>query len=197
MAKQKSFHHGDLKRALFEVAMSLLDEHGESGVTIRAVAREAGVSHSAPVNHYKDRRALLTAIVQSQFEIILEDIEQALLKAPNSQSDRVEVFADTLIQFGFRYPHRYHLLWRGDLIDHEAPQLLAVMDNIYDQLCDEIERSSTKMKVDSDTVAVALWSMLHGYIDMRLSGMFSALDDKKTGTPRHRAMVDLFLTILS
>lgn len=197
MAKQKSFHHGDLKRALFEVAMSLLDEHGEGGVTIRAVAREAGVSHSAPVNHYKDRRALLTAIVQSQFETILEDIEQALLKAPNSQSDRVEVFADTLIQFGFRYPNRYHLLWRGDLIDHEAPQLLAVMDSIYDQLCDEIERSSTKMKVDSDTVAVALWSMLHGYIDMRLSGMFSALDDKKTGTPRHRAMVDLFLTILS
>ncbi|MBL4791169.1 MAG: helix-turn-helix transcriptional regulator [Kordiimonadaceae bacterium] len=61
MVKSHSFHHGDLKRTLFSVAVSLLDQHGVSGVTIRAVARSAGVSHGAPVNHYKDRRALLTA----------------------------------------------------------------------------------------------------------------------------------------
>ena len=67
MAKSNSFHHGDLKRSLIDVAISLLDQHGIPGVTIRAVARGAGVSHSAPVNHYKDRRALLTAITQVQF----------------------------------------------------------------------------------------------------------------------------------
>ncbi|MBL4637602.1 MAG: TetR/AcrR family transcriptional regulator [Kofleriaceae bacterium] len=196
MAKPNSFHHGDLKRVLFDVAVSLLDQHGVSGVTIRAVAREAGVSHSAPVNHYKDRRALLTAIAQAQFEIILEDIESALLKTPTNQKDRVEVFADAMIKFGFRYPHRYQLLWRGDLIDHEDPQLLSAMDKIYDQLCDEIDRAAPRAKVDRDTVAVALWSMVHGYIDMRLSGMFAPLDDKETGKPRHRAMLDLFLTVL-
>lgn len=196
MAKSKSFHHGDLKRALIDAAVSLLDQYGVAGVTIRAVAREAGVSHSAPVNHYKDRRALLTAIAQDQFEIILKDIESALLKAANNQKDRVEVFANTMIEFGFRYPHRYQLLWRGDLVGHDDPKLLAVMDNIYDQLCDEIDRTIPKANVDRDTIAVALWSMWHGYIDMRLSGMFLPLDDKVTGKPRHRAMLDLFLTVL-
>lgn len=196
MAKSNSFHHGDLKRVLFEVAVSLLDQHGVPGVTIRAVAREAGVSHSAPVNHYKDRRALLTAIAQGQFETILKDIESALLEVPNNQKDRIEVFSETMIEFGFKYPHRYQLLWRGDLIDHEDPQLLAVMDNIYDQLCHEIERTEQGVKVDRDTIAVAMWSMWHGYIDMRLSGMFAPLDDKVTGKPRHRAMMDLFLTVL-
>lgn len=196
MAKPNTFHHGDLKRVLFDVAVSLLDQHGVTGVTIRAVAREAGVSHSAPVNHYKDRRALLTAIAQDQFETILKDIESALLKVPVNQKDRIEVFADTMIEFGFNYPHRYHLLWRGDLIDHEDPPLLAVMDNIYDQLCYEIERTMQGVKVDRDTIAVALWSMWHGYIDMRLSGMFSPFDDKATGKPRHRAMTELFLTVL-
>lgn len=197
MAKSNTFHHGDLKRVLFDVAVSLLDQHGATGVTIRAVAREAGVSHSAPVNHYKDRRALLTAIAQGQFEVIFKDIESALLKVPNNQKDRIEVFAETMIEFGFRYPHRYQLLWRGDLIDHEDPPLLTVMDNIYDQLCYEIERSVHGVKVDRDTIAVALWSMWHGYIDMRLSGMFSPFDDKTTGKPRHRAMTDLFLTALT
>lgn len=197
MAKLNVFHHGDLKRALFDAAVSLLDQHGVTGVTIRAVARKAGVSHSAPVNHYKDRRALLTAIVQCQFEIISRDIHSALLEVPDNHKERIEVFADTMIEFGFRYPHRYQLLWRGDLIDHEDPALLAVMDNIYDQLCDEIECTVQGVKVDRDTIAVALWSMWHGYIDMRLSGMFSPFDDKTTGKPRHRAMTDLFLTVLT
>jgi AcrR family transcriptional regulator len=196
MTKPNSFHHGDLKRVLIDVAVSLLDTHGVSGVTIRAVAREAGVSHGAPVNHYKDRRALLTAIAQGQFEIILNAIESALLAAPNNQKDRIEVFADAMIEFGFRYPHRYQLLWRGDLIDHEDPQLLAVMDNIYDQLCGEIERTIPGAKVDTDTIAVAFWSLAHGYVDLRLSGMFAPLDDKVTGKPRHRAILDLFLTVL-
>jgi AcrR family transcriptional regulator len=196
MTKSNTFHHGDLKRALIDVAVTLLDQHGVTGVTIRAVAREAGVSHSAPVNHYKDRRTLLTAIAQDQFEIILKDIEFSLLEAPNNQKDRIEVFANTMIEFGFRYPHRYQLLWRGDLIDHADPRLLAVMDSIYDQLCDEIERNMPQATVDRDTIAVALWSMWHGYIDMRLSGMFLPLDDEVTGKPRHRAMLDLFLTVL-
>jgi len=196
MPKSKPFHHGNLKRVLFDVAVLLLDQHGVTGVTIRAVARAAGCAHSAPVNHYKDRRALLTAIVQAQFELILKDIDSALTAMTANQKGRIEVFADTMIEFGFKYPHRYQLLWRGDLIDHEDPALLAVMDNIYDQLCNEIERTAHGVKVDRDTIAVALWSMWHGYIDMRLSGMFSPFDDDVTGKPRHRAMTDLFLSVL-
>ncbi|MBL4638919.1 MAG: TetR/AcrR family transcriptional regulator [Kordiimonadaceae bacterium] len=196
MDKLNAFHHGDLKRELYDVAVSLLDQHGVSGVTIRAVARSAGVSHSAPVNHYKDRRALLTAIAQGQFETILKEIETALLKAPTEPKDRIKVFANTIMDFGFRYPHRYQLLWRADLIDHEDPSLLVVMDKVYDKLCYEIEHTVPKANVDKDTVAVALWSMVHGYVDMRLSGMFSPLNDKVIDKPRRDAMLELFLTVL-
>ncbi len=203
MVKSNTFHHGDLKRALYDVALSLLDQHGVSGVTIRAVARAAGVSHSAPVNHYKDRRALLTAIAQGQFEFILNEIETSLNKldklgiAPTEQKDRIKVFANAIMDFGFSYPHRYQLLWRADLIDHEDPALLVVMDKVYDKLCFEIERGMPDANVDKDTVAVALWSMAHGYVDMRLSGMFSPLDDTVIDKPRRYAMLELFLTVLT
>lgn len=199
MIKSNSFHHGDLKRALLDAAVSMLDQRGASGVTMRAVARTAGVSHGAPVNHYKDRRALLTAIAHSEFETILVEIEAALHEIPTepkNRSRRVEAFAATIMDFGFRYPHRYQLLWRGDLIDHEDPALLTVMDSIYEKLCYEIEGAVPRATVDTDTVAVALWAMVHGYVDMRLSGMLLAVNDTATDKPRARAMLELFLTVL-
>ena len=196
MVETKTFHHGDLKRVLFEAALALLDEHGASGVTIRAVARAAGVSHGAPVNHYKDRRTLLTAIATHQFELIRERIDRALVRAGNDPKARARVFLDVLMDFGFEFPHRYQLLWRADLVDHEHPQLLTIMDGVYDQLCEEIDAIPSRTKNDNDTIAVALWSMVHGYVDMRLSGMFVPLNDEKSGQPRREAMLDLFFSAL-
>ncbi len=192
MPKEKSFHHGDLKRVLFEKALELLDRDGVDGVTIRAVAREAGVSHGAPVNHYRDRKALLTALAQRQFETILNSVEDGLTAAPGGSNAWIEVFGKALLEFGFKYPHRYKLLWRGDLIDLKDPDLSKVMDQVYLQLCGQIELAMPQVEFDRDTVAVAFWSMIHGYLDMRLSGMFVPLDDKVTGRPRDAALLDLF-----
>ncbi|MEP2987893.1 MAG: TetR/AcrR family transcriptional regulator [Parasphingorhabdus sp.] len=196
MSKAKSFHHGDLKRVLFDVALQILDRDGINGVTIRAVAREAGVSHGAPVNHYRDREALLTALVMRQFETILDTVGQGLSDTKADCSSWIDVFGNALLDFGFHFPHRYKLLWRSDLVDLEDPALLTVMDRIYDQLCDEIERTLPKAEFDRDTVAVAFWSLMHGYLDLRLSGMFIPLDDKVSGKPRQAALLDLFKVLV-
>lgn len=191
-SNSRSFHHGDLKRVLFDVALARLDAHGAAGVTIRAVARDAGVSHGAPVNHYPDRRALLTALAKAQFETLLADIESRLQKKDEHEGPRIDVFANAIIDFGLRYPQRYRLLWRPDLVDHNEPELLSVMDQIYDRLCAVMSNQAEGSGFDKDTYAVALWSMLHGYVDMRLSGMFESLSDSVSGTPRREAIVELF-----
>lgn len=197
MTPIKPFHHGDLKRALFDVALALLDEHGAGGVTIRAVAKAAGVSHAAPVNHYKDRQALLTALAKAQFESLLIEIDAQLAELKDDPSPGIEVFASAIMEFGFRYPHRYRLLWRADLIDHADAELLAVMDNIYDRLCAEFSKAVPGREFDKDTYAVALWSMVHGYVDMRLSGMFEPFNDSVSGAPRGEAIIDLFKKFLT
>ncbi len=191
-ANPRSFRHGDLKRVLFDVALARLDQHGVEHVTIRAAARDAGVSHGAPVNHYPDRRALLTAIARAQFEALLADIEARLQESEGQDEPRIGVFADAIIDFGLRYPHRYRLLWRSDLIDHQEPALLAVMDGIYDHLCAVLSKGTEDSGLDTDTYAVALWSMLHGYVDLRLSGMFEPAKDRVSGAPRRESIVDLF-----
>lgn len=190
------YHHKDLKNALFRAALKLLDEQGVAAVTIRAVAREVGVSHTAYANHYRDRKDLLTAVAKAQFDYIQSWIDKRLENNSLTPSQRVEIFAQALFDFGIKYPNRYQLLWRGDMVDHEAPELLESMDQVYDRLCDEIEVARPDLPFDRDTVAVSLWSMAHGYIDMRLTGMFEAYKDKKTGQPRPQAMLELFSRIL-
>lgn len=194
MAKIKStpFHHGNLKRVLFDIALSRLDEHGAGGVTIRAVAKAAGVSHGAPVNHYRDRRALLTAIAKAQFDALLNEIDTKLAVISHNHSPRFEIFANVMLDFGFSYPHRYRLLWSADLIDHADAGLLAVMDKIYDQLCTEFTKGAPEREFDRDTYAVALWAMIHGYVDLRLSGMFEPMNDSISNAPLGEAIVGMF-----
>lgn len=177
---------------MFDAALARLDKHGIEGVTIRAVASDAGVSHGAPVNHYPDRRALLTALAKAQFETLLTEIDTGLQQKTRRRGPRIDVFANAIIDFGFRYPHRYQLLWRADLVDHADPELLAVMDQIYDHLCATMEKSADGSGFDKHTYAVAFWSMLHGYVDMHLSGMFEPLKDTVSGAPRREAIVGLF-----
>jgi AcrR family transcriptional regulator len=197
MTQIKPFHHGDLKRVLFDAALALLDEHGAGGVTIRAVAKAAGVSHGAPVNHYKDRRALLTALAKAQFDTLLTEIVTRLADLNDESGSGIEIFASAMMDFGFRYPNRYRLLWRADLIDHAEPELLEIMDGIYDRLCAEFSKAVPTRKFDKDTYAVALWSMVHGYVDMRLSGMFEPLNDSISGAPRGEAIIDMFRKLLA
>lgn len=192
MSNQKTFHHRNLKQALYEAAISLLDVEDVSAVTIRAVARQVGVSHAAPVNHYRDRQALLKAIAVQQFQLILDDAEHRLQAPELSPAERIEAIPEALLDFGLTHPNRYHLLWRRDLIDYEDPEIAEITDRLYNQLCDEIQQAIPDSQFDRDTIAIALWSLVHGYADMRQNGMFEDKVDAVNGLPRRKAMLALF-----
>ncbi len=196
MQNQKTFHHGNLKHALLQAALKLLDEHGAAGVTIRAVAKETGVSHAAPVNHYKDRRTLLTALACELFKEIVSTTLTRLEDSSLTDKERIFSFAVALCDYGLAHPNRYQLIWRSDLVDHQDAGLLAVMDELYDALCAELSELPGKAGCDTDTLAVSLWSMAHGYIDMRLTGMFEPHNDSVTHEPRFRAMLELYFRSL-
>ena len=194
---QSKFHHGDLKRALLDAALELLDEQGDMGVGVRAVARKAGVSHAAPVNHFKDRRALLTGLAARLMDDIRAEIDKGLRRASDDPIKRVETVVNTFIKYGKKYPNRYALLWRYDIIDHESEMMRRRGDAIYDFICEEIDRLMGDRQVDRDTIAVGLWSMMHGYIDLKRVGMFEARKDKVTGQDRAKAMIEMYRTILT
>ncbi len=190
MARTKTFHHGNLRQALIEAALDLLDAEGSAGVPIRAAAAKAGVSHAAPANHFKDRKALLTAVAKTEFEQISEHINSGLT---STKKNRARIFLDTIANYAFAHPNRYDLLWRSDLVNHADADLAPLLDNLYASLCSELAREPSHAGRDIDTVAVALWSMMHGYVALRLSGMFQPAEDYVTGEPRYDALMSLLL----
>lgn len=192
MKTKQPFHHGSLKLALLDASVVLLDMYGPDGVTIRAVAREAGVSHAAPINHYKDRETLLTALATVLFKDLLACVIKKLRGENLLASERISVFAIVLFEYAMTYPNRYRLLWHTGLVNHSDPELLDVMNQFYDACCAEISNAKMCSERDVETYAIALWSMVHGYIDLRLTGMFEARNDTVSGHPRLEAMLELF-----
>jgi AcrR family transcriptional regulator len=193
MKMKQPFHHGSLKQALLDAAGTLLDQYGPDGVTIRAIARKVGVSHAAPVNHYKDREALLTALAMVLFKDLLASVKGKLSSKGLPASARISVFAIVLFEYAMAHPNRYRLLWHTGLVNHNDPELLDVMDQFYNAGCAESAGAKRCTDRDIETYATALWSMVHGYIDLRLTGMFEAKNDKISGHPRLEAMLDVLL----
>src|ERR671920_1863885 len=81
-AEPRPYHHGDLRRALVDAARRLLESEGPSALSLRAVAREAGVSPAAPYHHFKDKGELLDAVAQEGWQMLDQALAKAKAEAP-------------------------------------------------------------------------------------------------------------------
>jgi AcrR family transcriptional regulator len=181
--------HGDLRMELLREGLKLLDSQGAEGVTIRAVARNTGVAHSAPANHFPSRRAMLTAIAAIVFADLANLTTEAITEFADKPEQAIQAFAETCFQFAFDAPNRYQLLWQRQLIDQDDPALDKEMERVYSALLSLLRQDRVNHRVDIETDAIAIWSMIHGYISMRLDGNLVPAEDTVTNLPRHKAIL--------
>src|SRR3974390_1914544 len=85
---ERSYHHGDLRNGLLEAARAILEEQDLSALTLRAVARRAGVSHAAPYRHFPNHEALLVELSIEGFDELRDTLLEAA-KAQGSESDKI------------------------------------------------------------------------------------------------------------
>src|SRR4051794_10810015 len=71
------YHHGDLRRALLDTALEAITEQGPAAVSLRDVARRAGVSHAAPTHHFRDKAGLLTALAAEGWTLLADALSSA------------------------------------------------------------------------------------------------------------------------
>jgi AcrR family transcriptional regulator len=181
--------HGNLRMELLRKGLTLLDTQGVEGITIRAVARNAGVAHSAPANHFPSRRTMLTAIAAIIFADLADQTIEAITELADKPEQAILAFAETCFQFAFNTPNRYQLLWQRQLIDQDDPALAKEMERVYSALLSLLRQDHVNHRVDIETDAIAIWSMIHGYISMRLDGNLVAAEDTVTNLPRHKAIL--------
>ncbi|MFI4973446.1 MAG: TetR/AcrR family transcriptional regulator [Caulobacterales bacterium] len=178
----RKYHHGDLSRALVDAARRILEAEGPAALSLRAVAREAGVSPAAPYHHFKDKCELVDAVSHQGWEALGETIAKARARARTPQLATIDIGV-AYVKFALHNPALYRLMYDG-IRDREAmPAHAKEADSGYRQ----VEEAIIEAGVDgSDPVAVqlatvAVWCAAHGVAEMAGMKQFDPLKEALGG----------------
>jgi len=194
----KSYHHGDLRRALIDAALTMVIEEGAWNFTLREVARRARVSHAAPYNHFEDKAALLAEVAALGFQSLTRAMEAAAHGQSRSARQAFAGIGAAYVRFGVEHPAHYRLMFGAELADKERyPALQEASDAAFAVLTGVLERGQATGHVRRDPVldqALAAWSLVHGLttllIDQRAS--FLGASTRQAERHAHLAVMALF-----
>lgn len=181
--KDKKYHHGDLRNALIQAGMEILEEEGLQGLSLRTIAARAGVSHTAPKNHFGSLRGLLTAIGAEGFRMHARAMQEGVSDA-SPGSDRLQAAIRGYVSFAERHPALFSMMFSPLYCDFEDETLGTEARKSYAVL----EDISTGLDWDKGALPhgqlrteMMLWSLAHGFATLRLAGQFR---DGNCGIPR-------------
>jgi AcrR family transcriptional regulator len=169
MSPKATYHHGDLRAALLRSAIELLEAGGESELSLRAVARRAGVSAAAPYRHYEDREALISAVAAIGYQ----DLAQRLTAAHPSPStpDELVSVAIAYVQFALDRPALFRIMF-SEPCDRDNDERIAATEAVSLYVKAIAERVFPG--ADTDALATAVWALVHGLAFLFLDGKLDA-----------------------
>ncbi|HZZ32376.1 MAG TPA: TetR/AcrR family transcriptional regulator [Phenylobacterium sp.] len=175
----RPYHHGDLRRALIDAARRLLEAEGPSALSLRAVAREAGVSPAAPYHHFKDKGELLEAVAHEGWELLDGALAKAKALAPSPQ-DAINGLGVAYVCFARENPALYRVMYdtardREDLPD----QMQDDKDSAYCKVRDTLVEAGADPEdtLDIELATTAAWCSAHGLAEMAGFKQFEHLKD--------------------
>ena len=166
MAKQ--YHHGELRQALLQAVDELVRTKGADAVTLRECARMAGVSHAAPLHHFKDHHALLSAYVGQQWIRVAERMRERRIAAGDDAPAALTAVGMAYIESGMRTPGLFGLLLRPDLCPAPGSEAYEQGSKpAYEELIGSIRRCTGGTDRDAALAELA-WSAVHGFVELQL-----------------------------
>ena len=160
-----SYHHGDLRTACLRAARELLEEDGSGALSLRAVARRAGVSPTAPYRHYADRDALVSAVAAEGYRDLAGYLAAAH-PAPSTPDDLVAV-AVAYVRFALDHPALFRAMFAEpcDPGSAERAEATAVLSAYVDTLVRGAFPGG-----DREGTPTAVWALVHGLAFLHLDG---------------------------
>jgi AcrR family transcriptional regulator len=165
MSSAATYHHGDLRAALVRAALELLDESGETELSLRAVARRAGVSPAAPYRHYADREALVSAVAAVGYRELAERLAAA--HPSPSTPDELASVAIAYVQFALERPALFRIMF-SEPCDRDNDERVAATAAVSLYVRGIVERSFPA--ADADALATGIWALVHGLAFLHLDG---------------------------
>ena len=173
----KKYHHGDLKNALIQAGIEILAKEGVSGLSLRKVASRAGVSHSAPYSHFKDKQSLIAAITTESFRQLYEELKEAI--APFSSDPKRQLTAGSLAyaQFALDHTDMFKIMFSGVLEkEKDYPAYVEATRQTFGQVVQVIQAcqdAGVLRPAPPEVMAVSVWGQVHGIVSLALEGQIS------------------------
>jgi AcrR family transcriptional regulator len=139
---------------------------GVRELSLRAVARRAGVSHSASYRHFSSKESLLAAIAEHGFILLAEGMRSAMAAQPGDELVKLQAAGTGYVRFALQYPHHLQIMFGGAIARFEDyPALIAAANHAHQQLTDIVNeglKSGAYRTANGQLVQVAAWALVHG-----------------------------------
>jgi len=192
-APRDTYHHGDLRAALLRAAAEVLRERGLEGLSLREVARRAGVSHAAPYHHFADLAALIAALVENSLLELGERMRTAAATAPSDPEARVRALGAAYVRFAVDDPASFRLMFRPELRRAGGERLEAAGEASYrpllEAIADGVAQGAFAAR-DVRDLGLAAWAAVHGLATLLVDGPLRRTDDPEAVDAAVTAVVD-------
>jgi len=160
----RPYHHGNLRPALVSAAIGEIEQSGPAAMSLRAVARRAGVTHAAATHHFGDRAGLLTAVAAEGYDLLAE----ALREARHTRGSFLEVGV-AYVRFAVTHRAHFEVMYRPELYHRDNAELGRAQAATATVLYGTGDIDQERM-----AYGVAAWSLVHGLVTLWLNGNLPA-----------------------
>jgi AcrR family transcriptional regulator len=193
----RPYHHGELKSAVLDAAERILEMEGVDALTLRAVARMVGVSHTAPKNHFGDLQGLLSELAAVGYRRFGAALSAAMDSKGADPRQRMKAMGLAYVAFARAHPNLFLLMYRGDRLDMNLPSLRDAIEATRQSL----RNATTSVAPDVPLAplqlaarATASWALVHGFamllLDGRLRHTLASLPDEVDANTLLEAVLD-------
>ncbi|TQL67573.1 TetR family transcriptional regulator [Nocardioides albertanoniae] len=160
------YHHGSLRRAVLDAAVEVIAESGPSALSLRDLARRAGVSHAGPAHHFGSKRGVFTALAAEGFALLAERLE--------SERGSMADLGAAYVRFGLDHRAHFEVMFRPDLFDVDDPSVLEARQLTWSLLSGSARAATTYTdQVSPEVTELGAWALVHGFATLAAGGAIS------------------------
>jgi AcrR family transcriptional regulator len=175
-ARRRTYHHGNLRATLVEAAVDLVQREGIEALTLRRVARVAGVSPAAPYRHFAHKRALLSAVAEEGFRLLAGALRAA---EGEGARERFRARGRAYVRFATGHPSHFRVMFGRELAERDAfPALREAAGAAFEALVEGIadaQRAGVLAAGDPRELGLTAWCAMHGLSTLLIDGQLGAM----------------------
>lgn len=167
---KRGYHHGNLRQALVEASLELIESRGPSGFTLSEAAKQAGVTPAAVYRHYQGREDLIAEAALQGYDIFADLMEFAYDSGQPSALAAFESTGRAYLAFAKKYPGHYVAMFEAGISINRTPELamaanrgLGVLERAADALSQHIPQNK---RPPAQMVSAHIWAMCHGVVEL-------------------------------